>query len=128
MDFPWETHRGLIEPISKSKHIKRIFIKNFIQFITNIKKSAKPLLSTLLRAIKYDTRSTTGRNLRGIMLLSNKTSIDDITVDDGDHFPYCPRPEEDKWKIEMLTQLMEERDRGYLEEEDLEWVDYLCTS
>ena len=128
MDLPLETHRGLIEPISKSKHIKRIFIKNFIQFIAKIDKSAKPLLRTLLMDIKYDTRSTTGRNLRGIMLLSNKTSIDDITVEDGDHFPYCPRPEEDNWKIEMLIQLMEERDRGYLEDEDLEWVNYLCTS
>ena len=59
---------------------------------------------------------------------SNFDSANDITVEDVDHFSYCPRPEEDNWKIEMLIQLMEERDRGYLEDEDLEWVNYLCTS
>ena len=128
MDLPWETHRGLIEPLSKTSHIKRLFIKNFIQFITNIEKSTKPLLRTILKAIMYDTRSTTGRNLRGIMLLLNKRSVEEISLNDVANFPYYPRPEDDEWKTEILTLMSEERDRGYLDKEDTEWFNYLCTS
>ena len=126
MDIPWDTHRGLIEPLSKSSHIKRVFIKNFIQFITKIRNSNKPLLRTLLEAIKCDTRSTTGKNLRGIMLLTSKGSIDELCV--NDHFSYFPRPEDDEWKIELLTQMIEERDRGQLDKEEMELFNYLCTN
>ena len=128
MDLPWSTHRGLIEPLTNSRHIKRSFIRNFIQFINKIKNSTKPLLRTLLEAIKYDTRSTTGSNLRGIMLLSSKSNIEDISVNDGDQFPYFPRPEDEDWKAEMLNQLIDEKDRGCLDKEEIEWLDYLCTS
>ena len=128
MDLPWDTHRGLIEPLSRTSHIKRLFIKNFIQFISKLKNSTKPLLGTLLEAIKYDTRSTTGRNLRGIMLLCNKSSIDEISINDCDCFPYFPRPEDDSWKIEMLTQMVDEKDGGYLDEEEFKWFNYLCTN
>ena len=128
MDLPWDTHRGLIEPISRTSHIKRLLIKNFLQFITKLKTSTKPLLTTLLEAIKYDTRSTTGKNLRGIMLLCNKNCIDDISMNDIDNFQYFPRPEDDEWKTEMLNQMVDERDRGYLDEEEINWFNYLCTN
>ena len=128
MDLPWDTHRGLIEPISRTSHIKRLLIKNFLQFITKLKTSTKPLLTTLLEAIKYDTRSTTGKNLRGIMLLCNKNCIDDISMNDIDNFQYFPRPEDDEWKTEMLNQMVDEKDRGYLDEEEINWFNYLCTN
>ena len=128
MDLPWGTHRGLIEPLSKSSHIRRVFCKNFIQFITKLKNSSKPLLHTLLDAIKYDTRSTTGKNLRGIMLLTSGVCIDDISVNDCFNIQYFPRPEDDDWKIEILTQMMEEKERGYLNEEENELFDHLCTN
>ena len=44
------------------------------------------------------------------MLLTSKGSIDELCV--NDHFSYFPRPEDDEWKIELLTQMIEERDRG----------------
>ena len=128
MDLPWATHRGLIEPLSKSSHLKRVFIKNFIQFIEKLENSTKPLLRTILRAIKYDTRSTTGKNLRGILLLSNKGSIEELSLSDVDNFPYFSMPDEDEWKTEMLTLLLEERERGCLDKEETEWFNYLCTS
>ena len=128
MDLPWGTHRGLIEPLSKSSHIKRFFIKNFIQFIAKIKNSTKPLLRTILSAIMHDTRSTTGKNLRGILLLSSKGSVEELSVSDANHFPYFPMSQEEEWKTEMLTLLIEERDRGSLDKEETEWFNYLCTS
>ena len=103
LDLPYETHRGLIEPLSGCEHIKRILLKRFLQFRSKLSISKKPILRTLLSAIQMDTTSTTGRNLRSIMLLCEKSSIDDITVDDINKFPYFPRPAEEYWKCEMTT-------------------------
>ena len=62
------------------------------------------------------------------MLLCSKGSIEDISVNDCDQFPYFPRPEDEDWKAEMLNQFIEEKDRGCLDKEEIEWLDYLCTS
>ena len=36
MKLHWATHRELTEPLSQSKHVKLIFIKRFLQMITQI--------------------------------------------------------------------------------------------
>ena len=96
--------------------------------ISKIRSSSKTILTTLLSAIELDTRSTTGKNLREIMLLTDKLSIYDIKTEDADHFPYFPRPEEDAWKTEVIQCLLEEREQGNLDESDLELLNYLCAN
>ena len=128
LDLPYDTHRGLIEPLSGSEHIKRAFLKRFLQFTSKIRTSKKPILNTLLSSIQFDTTSTTGRNLRNIMLLCQKCSIDDITVDDINNFPYFPRPADEDWKCEMLQQLLEEKDFRILDKEETEWMDHLASN
>ena len=108
--------------------MKRIFIKRFLQMILKIRSSSKSILRTLLSAIEFDTKSTTGNNLREIMLLSNKLCILDINPEDADQFPYFPRPEEDLWKTEVITCLLEEREQGNLDGSDLELLNYLCVN
>ena len=34
-------------------------------------------------------------------------------------------PEDEEWRAEMLKHLLEERDQGPLDKEDLEWLNYL---
>ena len=106
LDLPYATHRGLIESLSGKPHLRRVFIKRFLQMIQNIQGSSKPILKTLLSAIETDTGSTTGKNPREIMLRVNKFSIYDVTVLDSDIIPYFPRPEEDCWKTETLQLMM----------------------
>ena len=55
LNLPYATHRGLLETLSGRKHLKRTLIKRFIQFISKIKMSSKPILNTLLSAIRMDT-------------------------------------------------------------------------
>ena len=90
------------------------------------------ILKTLLTAIEKDTRSTTGKNLRGMMLLTDKLSIFDITPEDADHFSYFPRPEEDLWKTEVIQCLLEEREEpcreGNWDDSDLGLMNYLCAN
>ena len=126
LDLPHSTHRGLIEPLSGKPHLRRVFVKRFIQMIHKIRDSSKPILKTLLSAIETDTRSTTGKNLREIMLRVNKSSIFDITISDSDTIPYFPRPEEDRWKTETLQLMMREREQGRLDDADQAVMDHLC--
>ena len=127
LDLPFDTHRGLIEPLSGCDHIKRVFIKRFLQFRSKMMSSIKPILRTLLETVQLDTTSTTGKNLRGIMLLSNKCSIDDITVDDINAFPYFPRPDDEAWKCEMLQHMLEEKVFTTLDKTEVEWMNYLAS-
>ena len=94
--------------------------------INKIRGSSKPILKTLLSTIELDTRSTTGKNLREIMLRVDKLSIYDVTMTDCDVIQYFPRPQEDQWKIEFLQLMMAEREQGYLDESDQALFDYLC--
>ena len=127
LDLPYETHRGLIEPLSDCEHIKRLFLKRFLQFISKLSTSKKPILQTLLSAIQADSTSTTGRNLRSIMLLCDKCSIDDISIDDINNFPYFPRPDDDNWKCEMLQHMLDEKCFRTLDDDEIQWMNYLAS-
>ena len=70
LDLPQPTHRGLIEPISGKPHLKRVLLKRFLLMIEQIRKSKKPHLQMLLRLCEKNTNSTTGKNLRNIMLIT----------------------------------------------------------
>ena len=80
----------------------------------------------MLSAIELDTRSTTGKNLREIMLLTNKVNIFEMTPEDADLLPYFPQQEDDLWKTEMIQCLLAEREQGTLDESDLNLMNYLC--
>ena len=126
LDLPIETRRGLIEPLSGRQHLRKTFAQRFISFIEKVRKSKKPILSVLLSEIQHDVRSNTGRNLRMVMLHTNKSDISQIVMSDAKDLPYFDMAEEEEWRIEMLGHLLEERERNPLDDEDEEWLDYLC--
>ena len=126
MKLHYATHRELIEPISQSAHVKVIFIKRFLQMITQIRSSTKPILKCLLSAIELDTRSTTGRNLRYTMLLLDKCSIQEITLADIESLIYCKVHQERQWRVELVKLLLLEREKDGLDEDDLDLLDWLC--
>ena len=70
LDIPRESHRRLIEPLSDTTHLKTILIKRFLLFLQQIRNSSKIACKFLLETICLDTRSTTGSNLRRILLLT----------------------------------------------------------
>ena len=94
--------------------------------ISNIRKSKKPILRCLLSEIERDARSTTGRNLRMIMLQTEKSDISDIQVSDADKIPYHDLAEDEDWRTGMILHLLEERREAPLDNEDQEWLAYLC--
>ena len=130
-DVPLATHRHLIEPITNQRHVRLTLVSRFLGFIDQIKTSQKIIPKMLLSLIKYDVRSTTGLNLRKILLQTEKLDVDSLCKDDCSSLSYHPTPLEDKWKEAMVNELIEVRGNQIqvegFETEELETIlEHLC--
>ena len=93
----------------QKRHIKAVIIKIFLSFIEHLKRSPKKLASNLLKTLKNDVSSTTGSNLRNIMLIVGKTDIEDLNPLDAENIEYCAVNGENQWKIDVAKELIEVR-------------------
>ena len=126
LGVPLTTHRYFLEPLSGLKHLKFTLISRFLGFISQIEKSKKILPNVLLQLIKRDCRSITGSNLRNILLMSSKDDISDLTRTDIDSMVYMPVPDHDKWRINMVEELINiKRGELLIEEYEAEHIDYM---
>ena len=133
MDLPRETHRRLIEPLSGVKHVKFIMLKRFLSFIQQIRKSPKIATKSLLESILHDARSITGSNLCNILLMTDKSNVDDLVPSDVENMEYHPLPEAEKWKISIIKEIIEIKNGNMnisnLTEDELDnTLEYLCVS
>ena len=104
-DLPRETHCYFIESISEHVHLKSILVKRFLKFVEQLKKSEKIALKEVLKIVKNDCQSTTGSNLRRIMLLLEKDSLNEVSSRDADELVYASVPEEENWRINFVQEL-----------------------
>ena len=74
-------------------------IRNFLNFISRVRHSSKPVLRQLYGIVKYDVRTTTGCNLRNILLLTNLTSVDDLLLSMLDQIKYKEIKALEKWRL-----------------------------
>ena len=130
--LPVNTHRFFIQPVSGKVHVKNTLMKRFLGFLIQIEKSCKLPSTHLLEIIKHDVRSTTGANLRNIMLLLGKDKVEDIKIRDINDVVYATLKPEDSWKVEMLKEIIEIlNDELRLEnltaEEICYTMNYICT-
>ena len=131
-DLPLSTHRYFIQPLSNKLHLKNILMKRFLSLLSQINRSPKKVPRFLLNTIKNDARSTTGLNLRNMMLLFKKNNIDDVVEKDIIEYTYAPVEEKDEWKIQMVKELIDvKNDEVQIEnitkeEADL-IIEFLCT-
>ena len=132
-NLPYATHRYFVQSVSGKVHIKNILMKRFLGFIAQIERSPKKLPMKLLQLIRHDTRSTTGSNLRNIMLLLGKVTIDEIRLNDIDSFEYSSVLPDNQWKVDMVREIIEVRGDelkidNFSRQELDELMEYLCTS
>ena len=131
-DLPWATHRSLIEPLTGTQHVSRMLVKRYLSFIDKIDKSSKTTLRQLLGLVRNDVRLTTGHNLRTIMMILAKNSIDEqdcITAD----FKYHKIEENEHWKVNMVKELVDIKAgdlevHGMKHEEVQQILEFICTS
>ena len=105
MDIPLPTHRRLIEPLSGLPHISTVLVKRFLGFLSQIEKSSKLIPKQLLKLTMFDVRSTTGYNLRKIMLATNRTSVENVKTSDSNLIKYHPLNDEEQWKVKLVHEL-----------------------
>ena len=132
-NLPMNTHRFFIQPVSGKLHVKNILLKRFLGFLLQIERSCKLPSVYLLDIIKHDVRSTTGANLRNIMLLVGKDKVEDIVIRDIDDVIYATVNPEDSWKVDMLREMIEILNdelqlENLIREEIYDTIDYICTS
>ena len=127
------SHRYFIEPLSERKHIRTSLLKRFIKFTDTMSTTRKVAARGVFQKIKYDCRSTTGKNLRSCMLDCKKLHVDRLIVKDVDTLVFHPTLESDKWKIGFVKELLELRDSydksiGWKKDDIQETINYICTS
>ena len=133
MDLPLPTHRRLIEPLSGYPHISTVLMKRFLGFLSQIENSRKLIPKLLLNLVKFDVRSTTGHNLRKIMLDTNRTSVESVKSSDINSVKYHPLNEDEQWKVNLVHELNGlkygklELD-NFSDEEIEEMISFACTS
>ena len=107
-DLPLPTHRYFIEPMTGLPHLRSILISRYLKFINMIRNSGKKEIVELLDLVKSDVRTTTGHNLRSIMIQTGKSSIEDLTVEKED-LKYHEVPDAEAWRIDFLKEVVELR-------------------
>ena len=132
-DLPFSTHRYFVQPVSNTAHLKNTLLKRFLGFLSQVKNSSKKLPGLLLNIVKHDTRSTTGSNLRNILLLTGKHKIEDLNDSDVNNYCYAPVESEDLWKINMVREIIDvkagqQNVDNFSEEELEEILNFLCTT
>ena len=92
-------------PYLSNKTCGKSFDDNNDYFVNKLKKSKISVLRHLINMTMKNTRSVTGWNIRGILLLSSKSRIDNLTVRDVKAIKYHPVCEEDRWIIKKMLQI-----------------------
>ena len=131
-DLPYDTHRHLIEPITDTRHVRIILLKRFMNFIQQIRKSTKMLPKLMLDLIKCDVKSTTGSNLRNILLQTRKVNVDQLDFRDIQQLQYYPTKDDEKWKENLVLEILNARNNnlevdGFTDSELDEILQHLCS-
>lgn len=106
LGLPRTTHRYLIEPLTGTQHIIKSIWKRFLKFLHNIADGKKYALKRVLNAMLTDVRSTTGRNLRHILLKTGSVHEKEVNVYKE---PYNQIPTKEMWRISMIEEMIATR-------------------
>lgn len=128
-----KTHRYLIEPVSKMEHLKCAIQKRFVTFTDKLKTSPKMVVRNINKIIGKDCRSTTGENIRRIMLNCGSDSFRGPTREDVSRKGFEAVPAGEEWRVDVINELIDMRDgflepNGWTSQEVDETLTYLCTT
>ena len=82
-------------------------MRNFLSFVDRIKSSSKPVLRQLFELSKNDVRSTTGSNLRNILVLTSLHNVDHLRPSMVDDISYKMIRHEDQWKVKLIKEIID---------------------
>ena len=118
-NLPNTTHRYFIEEISEAQHLKASLYKRYLNFVKCLLKSDKKCLSALAHRVCQDQGSITRHNLNQI---ENESNCQDILSLDANfvslNVKYAPVPDEERWRISLLKELIGMRNSEFFLEDD----------
>ena len=103
LGLPRRMHRYLIEPLTQTKHIVKSIHSRFIKFLSSIADGKKDSLKRVLAIIKTDVRSTTGNNLRHLLLKTKNFSYKELGRQNE---PYQAIPSDETSRIQVINELI----------------------
>ena len=95
--------------------------------ITKLKTSKKPIIQAIINVTFGDCQSTTGRNLRGILLETNRDSINVLDPSVIGQLLYRPQEEDCLWVSDAVKELLLLGNSELSEEDVVIWTEILCT-
>ena len=75
------------------------------RFVRKLKESKKPIIQELLKETLENTLFFTGRNMRSIMIMTEKTNVNMLTLEDIKAIEYHPYAKEENGKKHLLRRL-----------------------
>ena len=119
------THRYMIEPLSKSLHVKTSLLKRFQKFQESLQYTGKRAARFVCHVLKEDCRSTFGKNSRILRL--HLQTYGPLGI-----LQFFPTPKNESWRLDVMKDLVEMRDRnvdvGWSNEEVNAALKEVCTS
>ena len=106
-NLPYPTHRNLLPVLNKVKPLRITLAKRFLTFIEKLRNSKKQVLRQMIRMVENNVNSVTGRNLRQILLLIERPSIQHLCPSDMD--TVCLYGEPELWRVLAITEILEIR-------------------
>ena len=131
-DLPYPTHRNILPVISNVRPLRVTLAQRLLTFIEKIKKSGKNVLRSTLSVVESDSRTVTGRNLRSILQLGDKSTVQQLCPSDMDTVLY--RGEPDQWRVVAILEALKVRagemdlPEGWVREEFEEILETACCS
>ena len=104
MNLPRTTHRFFIEPLTSTQHIGKSLKRRLVKFVSKVKESSKSVLRHMLYEIEGDCRSTTGRNIRSLLLEYQISKLSEIDIA---RRAYKRISSGEEWKIPLVKELVD---------------------
>ena len=134
----WDCHRGthtyFVNHLLGANHksIEEQLLVRYVKFFKKLRTSKSDKIQLLVNIVSRDIRSTTGKNLNYI---SRLTALDPWTVSEEvikDSLERDPVPEEELWRLPLLSQYLKQRKEVEVNMESTEvicdLIDSLCIS
>ena len=102
-NLPFDTHRFLIEPISKSTHLKTKLTDRFLKFFLSISLSARPIIHNLYSIQAHDLRSEFGLNIYEIC---HAVNVSDMSFINRGDVKYHPVPDCENWRVDVINEIL----------------------
>ena len=123
-DLPRSTHNYLVEQMLAKDFpsVRRRILLQYVSFLSRLGKSVSQEVRMMKSVAASDIQSTTGKNC---LSMKNEFNLDPLTMPASSfakHYTMYQIPEQDTWRLPLLSSLLRERHEMSVSGEDTETI------